>query len=356
MQALLDTVAADLRSQEYLPLTTIETTLQRLKDAIDISYAKPYQRYPRVRAFFVKEYGQDSREARTANIVFRMTRKQHSTAVAKSRARVLERNVKQTVLHIEFIRDVVDWLRANGSVIDKIMLLMLSCGSRRCEIMDTGRANFSAEGVPDGFIRQDGFAKKSAGSKVESVVKPLLFLTTTEFMTILHDLTAATSGLALDSNRLLSQFDDKLEILSKECFPQFVLNGFPVGTHCCRAIYVNVAFFYHHEPRESLVAFASRVLGHENLLSVPNYLHVAIAFSRDDILGKEATDQEEEARGKMAIIEVQNSEGKSFRLRPIPHRRLTKEERIVLKTNRLNDLRDKHIDASHTLLKFLKLL
>ena len=356
MQDVLDAAVEDLSAREETTVAGTEAILQRLKSAIDHAYALPYQRYPRVRAFFVRRYGQDSTEAHVANTTFRMSKKETASAFAKARKRVLERNVKQTVLHIQFVEDVVDWLKANGSIIDKIMLLMLACGSRRCEIMDTGRSSFSGEGVPEGFIRQEGFAKKGAESKVDTVVKPLLFLTTSQFLTILQNLTDETAEYELDSNRLLSQFDDKLEILAKECFPQFVLNGFPVGTHCCRAIYVNIAFFYHHEPRESLVAFASRILGHENMLSVPNYLHVSIAFSRDDTTGKEATEQEEEARGKMAIIEVTNSDGKLFRLRPIPHRRLNKQDRVTLKTNRLDDLRSKHIDASPTLLKFLKLL
>ena len=355
MDAVLDAAVVEINAHDHLP-PEIQDILTRLKTAIDTVYAHSYKRYARVRAFFVREYGQDSEINRLVDSTFRMTKEQFRKSSAKARRRVLERNVRQTVIHEQFVTDVIDWLKANFMTIDKIALLMLCCGARRCEIMDTGRSSFSADGVPRGFIRQDGLAKKSTESKVESAVKPLLFISSAEFMAILDELRRETADLIPDSNGLISQFDNRLEDLAKTCFPQFVLNDFPVGTHVCRAIYVNTAYHYHHNPRESLVAFASRVLGHEGLASVPNYLHVTIAFDRDDVDGKEATDQESAVRGKMAIIEVQNSDGESFRLRPIPHRRLSKTERMTLKTNRLDDLHVKKIDMSSTLLKFLKLI
>lgn len=355
MQAVLDATAAELNAHDHLP-HEIEDILTSLKISLDTVYASSYKRYARTRAFFVREYGQDSEISRVADSTFRMTKAQFHKSYAHARRRVLERNLQQTVIHEQFVKDVVSWLEANFMTIDKIALLMLCCGARRCEIMDTGRSSFSAEGVPRGFIRQDGLAKKGTESKVESVVKPLLFLSSVEFLAILEQIHNDTSDLILDSNNLISQFDNRLEVLAKSCFPQFVLNDFPVGTHVCRAIYVNTAYHYHHKPRESLVAFASRVLGHESLSSVPNYLHATIAFDRDSIDGKEATRQEAAVRGKMAIIEVQNSDGESFRLRPVPHRRLSKTERMTLKSNRLDDLREKKIDMSSTLLKFLKLV
>ena len=354
MQAILDLAAEELHANNP-PDTEVTDILHALKASIDSSYKKPFQYYPRIRTFFARDFGKDSRVYTLAERTFRMTPTQMAQATAKARARVRERNVKQTVIHSQFVEDAVDWLRANGATVDKIVLLMLASGSRRCEIMDTGRASFSADGVPSGSILQQGFAKKGSQSIVESVVKPLLFLSSGEFLDILQDVHDATADLEPDSRGLLSQFDDRLELLSKECFPQFVSNGFPVGTHVCRAIYVNMAYHLHHQPRESLVAFAARVLGHEGLASVPNYLHVAIAFDRDSEDGKEASRQESEIRQKVTIVELNNEDGQSFRLRPVPHRRLGAQQRKELKQNHLANLEAKRIPTSLALLKLLKL-
>lgn len=355
MRELLNQVYEEIQSSGLNSKVRVQGILDLLKTTVDSTYARPYQKYPKIRAFLTSSFGQDSLAAVLARSTFRMTREEYAEVQKKGRERTIQRNIKQTLINYGFVLDVVDWLRANDMTIDKIALLMLSSGARRCEIMDTGRSEFVEESGYTNHIRQNGFAKKGPSSEVESVVKPLLFLTSGEFLSILEDVRKDTSHLNLDDHGLYSQYDDRLERLAKECFPQFVFNDFPVGTHVCRAVYVNIAYHLHHMPRESIVAFAARVLGHEGLSSVPNYLHVSIVFNQESEEGKEATKQEEQVKTVMTIIDVHNSEGTVFRLRPIPHRRLTKEERITLKQSRLRDLENKRITLSLPMMKLLKL-
>lgn len=335
----------------------IEMRLKDTKQALDKVYAYPYQYYRKTRDAVRKRYGEGFVTV-LATRTIRMTKEQMETARGQAALRVMQRNSKQTVLLFSFVEQRVAWLKSNDLLIDKIMLLMLASGSRRCEILGTGRSFFTY--APDfdkshTHIRQIGLAKKTANTVVDEVVKPLIFLDYDEFLDILASVRDATADMPLDSNRLLSTFDNRLEALSRLCWPQFVSNGYPIGTHVCRSIYVSIAYQLHPSARASIAAFAARVLGHESFMQVPNYLHANVTMAKSGPIFDEAVTQYKDCVDKLVPAILVDDNGNEQELLPVPHRRLSKSEREQLKANRIYDLEQRNIAATRTHLRLLNI-
>lgn len=354
MNAIIDDLFADLdqlKSPDDDQL--IETRLKQTKEALDNAYAYPYQYYRKTRDLIRRRYGDGFINVLTTRIIH-MTRVQMETARTQAALRVMERNSKQTVLLFSFVKQRVDWLKSNGLLIDKIVLLMLASGSRRCEILGTGRSFYNA--VDDSrYIHQVGLAKKTDNTVVSEVIKPLIFLDSPEFLELLADVRTETADMPLDSNRLLSTFDNRLETVSKLCWPQFVSNGYPIGTHVCRSIYVSIAHQLHNSPRVSLAAFAARVLGHEGFMQVPNYLHANVVMADNGPYFDEAVKQYNDCTDKLVRVILTDDDGNDQELLAVPHRRLSMSERGQLKANRISDLEQRNIPVTRTHLRLLNL-
>ena len=354
----MDTLLAELYDDiaafpTPLDLDTVSQRLLRFKDDLDAAYAYPFQHYANARAAIRDKYG-DSVVTFYANRHIHMSKAQMKSAQAAAAARVMERNAHQTVLSYPFVLARVDWLKSNGLIVDRILLLMLASGSRRCEIMGTGRSTFAPKGP--NHIHQLGLAKKTDTCQVSNVIKPLLFLTSTEFLETLADIRQETVDIPLDSKGLLSTFDNRLEALSRVCWPQFVSNGYPVGTHVCRALYVSIAYQRHQSSHESLSAFAARVLGHEGFAQVPNYLHAHVTFEPAGIRFDEAVAQHRACRDKLVPVVLTDETGNEHSLLPVPHRRLTSAERSLLNYNRISDLEARKIPPLQSSLRRLNIV
>lgn len=351
---LLNTLIQDLEAlSKPLDLTVVSQRIQDFKTALDAAYAYPFQHYASSRAAIKSHFG-DGPFLFYAEKHIRMTAKQMRSAQAKAAARVMERNSRQTVLMYQFVVTRVDWLKSNGLFVDKVLLLMLASGSRRCEIMGTGRSFFVKKGPH--LIQQLGLAKKSDLSEVDNVLKPLLFFTADEFLALLSEIRSETASVPLDSNGLLSIFDRRLESLSKLCWPQYTGNGYPIGTHVCRSIYVSIAYQQHGDPRESISAFAVRVLGHEGFAQVPNYLSTHVTFEQSGPRFTEALNQYTESRDKLVPVVLVDDDEITHAILPVPHRRLSMEERDQLQRNRIADLEKRNIPPTKANLRLLNLL
>jgi len=330
----------------------IHVQLLKAKGALDEAYAYPYQYYSKARDVIRARYG-DTSISLFAKQIISMSSKQMASAQTKAAARVMERNTRQTILLRSFVNARVDWLKSNGLIVDKVMLLMLASGARRCEILGTGRSEFEA--VDLYHIKQTGLAKKTDHTQVNHIVKPLLFLSSDEFVSLLAELRAETADTPLDGNRLISTFDNRLEILSRLCWPQFVSNGCPIGTHVCRSLYVSMAYQLYPVPGMSMNAFAVRVLGHEGFMQVPNYLHSHVTFHNNGPIHDEAVRQYAECADRLLPHTLVDEHGNEHDILPVPRRRLTRAEREQLRTNRINDLEHRHIPVTKSYLRLLNI-
>ncbi len=354
MDALLSVLFVDIDALTIpYDLDEMSNLMTRFKTDLDAAYAYPFQHYRVARDSIRSRYGTGV-ALYYANRCIRMSREQMKDARSNAAARVAERNSRQTVISYSFVASRVDWLKSNGLLVDRIFLLMLASGSRRCEIMGTGRSFFTARGPQ--LIHQLGLAKKTDSCHVHGVTKPLLFLTSEEFLAVLADVRHETVDVPLDSNGLLSIFDRRLEALSRICWPQFVSNGYPIGTHVCRALYVSIAYQLHQTAKESVSAFASRVLGHEGFGLVPNYLHAHVTFDASGPRFDEATRQYETCVDKLVPVVLLDDDGNDHSVLPLPHRRLTSAERAELNYNRTKDLEDRKIPLLTSSLRQLGIL
>ena len=310
---------------------TIERHIKHAKQAIDSHYTRPEQFYKKLRDCIESTF-QNKAMSSIANRTVRMTREQMKQRQQEATEMVFRRNANQVVLADTFVQERVDWLRANGLLVDDIILLLLACGARRCEILGSSVSDF--EPIGQQCIKQTGFGKKTAHCSIENVEKPLLFMTSTEFMMRLHRVRREVKRIT--DKRIVDSFDQKLEDLSKLLWPQFKQRR--AGTHICRALYVSIAYTAHAKANESIMAFASRVLGHENLSSVANYLHVKVIDPTNEKDAEEAESQHAQSSDALQPIEMKQQDGAVVRLLPMPRRRLTPDERDKLTENRELDL------------------
>ena len=312
------------------------------------SFARPEIYYKRSRDAIVHCLGKEHPAVAIANHVLRMTRQEYKASKEAQAVVVKERNKELTVITYDFICTRVEWLRINNMIIDKIALLMIASGARRCEILRDDIATFLD--TQDGkHIKQFGLAKKTVACEVVAVVKPLLFLTPPEFMDMLAEVRSVMktdsdndadeeemTGEASGEDDLLDNeaYNKQLEGLAKLLWPQFEANGFPCGTHTCRALYANIAHRLHARPSEGLNAFTADVLGHENLASVPHYHHVRVVFAEDpESAHLAAKEQLERCHDKLLPVTLSAPNGVTHSFLPMPRRRLDPKDRETLVQN-----------------------
>ena len=312
------------------------------------SFARPELYYKRSRDAIVHCFGTEHPAVAIANRVLRMTSQEYKASKEAQAVVVKERNKELTVMTYDFICTRVEWLRINNMIIDKIALLMIASGARRCEILRDDIATFLD--TQDGkHIKQFGLAKKSVACEVVAVVKPLLFLTPPEFMDMLAEVRASVkveSESDTDEEEMTAEasgeddlldneaYNKQLEGLAKLLWPQFEANGFPCGTHTCRALYANIAHRLHARPSEGLNAFTADVLGHENLASVPHYHHVRVVFAEDpESAHLAANEQLERCHDKLRPVTLSAPNGVTHSFLPMPRRRLNPKDRETLVQN-----------------------
>ena len=312
------------------------------------SFARPELYYKRSRDAIVHCFGTEHPAVAIANRVLRMTSQEYRASKEAQAVVVKERNKELTVMTYDFICTRVEWLRINNMIIDKIALLMIASGARRCEILRDDIATFLD--TQDGkHIKQFGLAKKTVACEVVAVVKPLLFLTPPEFMDMLAEVRASVkveSESDTDEEEMTAEasgeddlldneaYNKQLEGLAKLLWPQFEANGFPCGTHTCRALYANIAHRLHARSNEGLNAFTADVLGHENLASVPHYHHVRVVFAEDpESAHLAANEQLERCHDKLRPVTLSAPNGITHSFLPMPRRRLDPKDRETLVQN-----------------------
>lgn len=331
---LADLCSSIMRIPEPRPDTAVASLVSEFRANLVRIFERPELYYKRTRDAIFRQFGEQTPAGIAANRVLRMTRKENRDSRTEQAAVTHDRNRHQTVLTFNFIEARVGWLKTNWMPVDKIALLMLASGARRCEILRADIATFLD--TRDGLhIRQFGFAKKTGACEIESVVKPLLFITPPEFI----ELVIEVRGLLTELGAATDFMDNQLETLAKHLFPQFLAGGHPCGTHVCRALYANIAHRLHARPDEGLTSFTADVLGHEGLPSVPNYLHVRVVFPEDpEDAHEEARVQLDNSPDVLRPLAIADVTGKVHEFLPAPRRRLSPEDRERLYDNYANRL------------------
>lgn len=316
--------ATETLSQDSPVPDSLQLHLVSLKDHIDASYARPEGMYSKVRKMIASRVQHIGVNA-AARETIRQTKDEYEIAKKAAMAVTEKRNRHQTVISMKYILDVVDRLKGGHTFGDMVLLLMLSCGARKIELLDEETSQFSSDDPK--FITQRGFAKKSAASSTHTLTKPLLFIAADVFLVMLQyaRLVVATREKK-DKESIGKSFSHQLEKLSAHFWPQNTANGYRTGTHINRAIYANVAYRKFRAPNESLTHFVKVQLGHESMGTAANYMNVSIAFDTDEDLMEEAERQAEVLED--AKVPLENEDGEIELFLPPPCRKMTKEERM----------------------------
>jgi hypothetical protein len=300
-------------------------TIDELKDFLDETYKRPEGMYSRVRRMI----GQVVTNISTLMYLrqkVRMTPTQMEKGRRLAQETLETRNRNQTVLTIEYIREVIQRLRAGVTFADKVLLLMLACGARKIEVLNEKTSKFQPDGLH--YIRQIGIAKQKGGQDF-TVRRPLCFIKTDEFINLLTDVRETVQKRHKESAKDIGKtFSHQLEKLSQFYWPQNVALNNRTGTHINRAIYVNMARKLYGERNESLTHFIKRCLGHESMGVAASYMNVDISFAADDDKREEALRQQENIDVDSVALNSKYWTTVTFRV--VPKRKLTKQERCAV--------------------------
>lgn len=304
----------------------LQALLEQLREHINKHYKRPEGQYSKVRKLISAEISRPEILAQVRSVI-KMTKDQFELANHIA-SKVLERkNAKQTVISFEFVGRVIEQVRQCISFADKVIFLQLACGARKIELLDENTSKFRAVENQRRLIEQVGFAKKHASSEVSSIIKPLLWVDSWNFLECLEEIRLEVRSREKEEKRdIAKSFSTQLEKRCKFLWPQHVGNGYATGTHLNRAIYANVAYRFRKTAGESLTHFIKHQLGHDSMGSAANYMNVAIAFSEDESLLNEALWQEGDS--DLRGVNFETAKGGNAML-PYPAiRQLSKEQRF----------------------------
>lgn len=319
----LEDVCEDLEVDQEAP-EEVEALLEELKEYIDHAYKRPEGMYSKIRRLAGERITHPATLQKMREVV-RMSKEGYLAEKMAAKLVLEHRNANQTVFSIQYVREVVERLKAGGSFADRVLLLMLACGARKIEILDRETSMFYPTGNSH-TIAQVGVAKKRKTEKEVWIDKPLLFVDSFDFLVHLSLVRIEVDKRDKESREAIGKtFSHQLEKLSAYHWPQNVANGYRTGTHVNRAVYVNVAYRKLKNKGESLTHFIKEKLGHESMGSAANYMNISISFDAEDELADEAKEQQQMAMGtRVALI---NKDGKRVLLPRCAIRKLTRSER-----------------------------
>lgn len=275
--------------------TWLETTFADLRTHINKHYKRPEGQYSKVRKLISAKVSHPHILKQLRSTV-KMTKDQFELANHAAQKMLELKNSNQTVISLEFVNSVVAKVRSCISFADKFVLLQLACGARKVELLDAKTSLFFAVPNQRRLIEQCGFAKKRGDASHGSIVKPLLWVDSDEFLRCLSEIRSQVDERQkLGREAIAKSFSTQLERHCHLLWPQNTMNGYRTGTHLNRAIYANVAYHFRKGPGQSLTKFIKHQLGHDSMGSAANYMNVAIAFADDDLLTQEAEWQQGES-------------------------------------------------------------
>lgn len=299
--------------------------IQKLKGHIDRSYKRPEGMYARARAL-VGSGVREKEITKALRLTVRQSQKEYSKTREEGERRVEHRNSNQTVFTLEYVSSVVGILRPGITFADKVILLMLSSGARKIEILDASVSDFTFSADGETHLVQHGFAKKGRLAAITSISKPIIFLTSHRFLALLHEVRVEVAQRGKRGRvEIGKSFSHQLEKRSSDLWPQNLANGYRTGTHINRAIYANVAYLLHGAPDESLAHFIKHVLGHESMGTASSYMNVAIAREGDVEMNEKADELEENVDRQEVILE--SDDGESLLAFKPSTQKMTQEER-----------------------------
>jgi Telomere resolvase len=317
----------DLDPNGSVPEETI-TILSELKAFIDHTYARPEGMYSKVRKMISEAVGMPL-VLTAARKIIRQNQKDFQALQRKAEKIVAFKNSHQTVLSMTYIRSVVTRLKTSTVFSDNVVLLMLSCGARKIEILDKETSTFFGHEDLPHRITQVGIAKKRREDDLSPITKPLLFITTTEFLFRLQRTREVVESREKKGKEAIGKtFSHVLEKLCQELWPQHVANGYRTGTHVNRAIYANVAYKKFGRAGESLTHFIKNGLGHDSMGTAAHYMNVSIAFDEESHLAKEA--QKQAAVLDARVVNLEDTKGNEVPFFRMPIRWMMTDEREQL--------------------------
>jgi integrase len=333
-----------------------------LKGHIDRSYKRPEAIYSVARVRLRQKMGSPAID-KAARAIIKQTKEEFDATQAAAAKIVELKNKNQTVLTLEYVERVAERLRGGSTLEDRVVLLMLSCGARKGEILNPEVSDFEYAQTQTGTtderkIKQVGVSKKKDGRGFE-IEKPLLWIQAGEFLSALalvrnevFKYTENNKRTGGDLKTATKSFSSKLERYCGHLWPQHVWNGYRTGTHICRAIYANAAHKFHGGGRSSLTSFVKEVLGHEAMGTAANYMNVAIAMPDDRMRMEEAKRQSDRAfEGR--LVEATDRDGVSHFLEKIPIRQMSQEDRVALLFATIRSVEGMNIEPKKKLLKAL---
>ena len=228
-----------------------------------------------VRNLVKDTYGAGSKHYLYLKDAFSMTSEEKKTRQSDAQEKVIENNQNQIEVTVAQLKLFIDKLNTTKfKIVLSIIKAQLACGGRLIEILSS-EFQFT-ESKKENYIIQNNVAKNRSDDERE-VEKPVLFITPTEFLSLICLIRSNSTVKDGDdniklSNRYGKRVNASIVKIAAEC-------GMPPeisSSHDLRKIYGNYSYMLHAKKNQSLQSWLMVVLGHGDMTSSSNYSTIKI--------------------------------------------------------------------------------
>ncbi len=222
-----------------------------------------------VRKLVKDTYGDNSKQYAYLKTGFSMTLEEKKTRQTEAQNKVIESNQSQIEITVSQLKLFTDKLHTNKfKIIPSIIMAQIASGCRLIEILNK---NFEfTESKKEGYIIQSDVAKNKSDNERE-VEKPVLFITPTDFLSLVCLIRSKLNVKPNDDNiKLSNRYGKRVNALIVKIAAECGMDGIS-SSHDMRRCYANYSYILHAKRNVSLQIWISRVLGHGDLTSSANY-------------------------------------------------------------------------------------
>ena len=228
-----------------------------------------------VRKLVKDTYSADSKHYLYLKDGFSMTLEEKKTRQSDAQDKVVSSNENQIEITVAQLKLFTDKLNTTKfKIIPSIILAQIACGGRLIEILSS-EFEF-LESKKDAYIIQNNVAKNKTDAE-RPVDKPILFITTTEFLSLICLIRSKLTVKPDDDNiKLSNRYGKRVNALVVKIATECGMPPEITSSHDLRKIYANFSYILYAKKNQSLQIWLKSVLGHSDLNSSFNYSTIKI--------------------------------------------------------------------------------
>jgi hypothetical protein len=265
---------------------------------------------------------------------------------------VAERASDRIQISVDKYKNILDKIKNNSDVLDKIIAVEMATGARSIEVIDV--SDFKPSNKKN-YIVQSKLAKKRGDAKINSVDKPVLYITPEHVEKLIKDIREDTKDYreGKTSTQITNNYNNRLNTRIRVLFG----DDQDITNHKLRAIYGNVSYeLYANKTKQTLNSWLSNTLGHnsDDLNTANSY---SVIYPIMDVKREKDEDEDEENDGEIVdrlngiSDEIKEMAQELNKLEKQPRRRDGKENKMRRLLEVVEELQRNNIKITNRKLK-----